>query len=136
MLGDEYGNDYRDDGRRLDTDPDFTMGPKLTLGDDQPSGGRKLGDEQPVGAWDYRTLPNKTLELVRNTGDMHQQGTGYYADSETEMLTVLAYLNYGEKTGTTESMREQIDEAVKKVDELRLVEREEVDKDSFINIQF
>lgn len=95
-----------------------------------------LGEEKPIGHWDYRTLPNKTLELVKNMGDMRQEGTGYYADSESEMLTVLAYLNYGETTGTTEGMREQIDEAVKTVENLKLSEREEADKANFININF
>ena len=27
-----------------------------------------LGEERTTGSWDYRTLPNKTLELVKNTG--------------------------------------------------------------------
>ncbi len=89
-----------------------------------------LGETKAVGSWDYRTLPNKTLELVKNVGDMRQEGTGYYADSESEMLTVLAYLDYGETTGTTEGMREQIDEAVKNMENMKLGERE----DSFINI--
>lgn len=91
-----------------------------------------LGEEKPLGSWDFRTLPNKTLELVKNMGNMRLEGTGYYTDSESEMLTVLGYLNYGETTGTTEAMREQIDEAVKNVENLKLGERE----DSFININF
>lgn len=93
--------------------------------------------EREIGAWDYRTLPNKMLELVKNVGDMKQDGTGYFADSESEMLTVLAYLNYGETTGTTESMREQIDDAVKSLEERKLGEREDVDKLGLqININF
>ncbi|MGN0435342.1 MAG: hypothetical protein ACI4D8_01785 [Wujia sp.] len=84
--------------------------------------------ERTDGSWDYRSLPNKMLELVKNVGNMRQEGTGYFADSESEMLTVLAYLNYGETTGTTESMREQIDEAVKALDERKLGERDESDK--------
>lgn len=84
--------------------------------------------ERETGAFDYRTLPNKMLELVKNVGDMKQEGTGYFADSESEMLTVLAYLNYGETTGTTESMREQIDEAVKALEERKLGERDDADK--------
>ena len=64
--------------------------------------------EQTVGPWDYRMLPNKLLELVKNVGNMEQEGTGYYTDSESEMLTILAYLNYGETTNITEAMREQI----------------------------
>lgn len=90
--------------------------------------------ERTVGVWDYRTLPNKMLELVKNVGDMKQEGTGYFADSESEMLTVLAYLNFGETTGTTESMREQIDEAVKSLEERKLGEREE--GDAFINFKY
>ena len=45
--------------------------------------------EYTGGSWDYRTLPNKMLELVKNLGDMKQEGTGYYTDTESEMLTVL-----------------------------------------------
>lgn len=79
-----------------------------------------LGQERPIGSWDYRYLPNKMLELVKNLGDMKQAGTGYFSDTESEMLTVLAYLNYGEETNITESMKEQIDSAVKHVEELKL----------------
>lgn len=93
--------------------------------------------EQRVGPWDYRTLPNKMLELVKNIGDMQQQGTGYFTDTESEMLTVLAYLNYGETTGTTESMREQINEAIKEMEERRLGERDDVEKIGLgINLNF
>jgi len=91
-------------------------------------------DEYTGGSWDYRTLPNKMLELVKNLGDMKQEGTGYYADTESEMLTVLAYLNYGETTNITDSMREQIDTAVKAAEERKLEEREE--GDAFINFKF
>ncbi|MDE6024903.1 MAG: hypothetical protein K2G45_05555 [Lachnospiraceae bacterium] len=93
-----------------------------------------LGEERPIGSWDYRYLPNKMLELVKNLGDMKQEGTGYYADTESEMLTVLAYLNYGENTNITESMKEQIDNAVKNTESRKLGTREEAD--SFININF
>ncbi len=86
-----------------------------------------LGETQH-GPFDYRTLPNKMLELVKNVGDMKQEGTGYFADSESEMLTVLAYLNFGETTGTTESMRQQIDDAVKALEERKLGERDDADK--------
>lgn len=86
-----------------------------------------LGDRYS-GAFDYRTLPNKMLELVKNVGDMKQEGTGYFADSESEMLTVLAYLNFGETTGVTESMKEQIDEAVRSLEERKLGERDDADK--------
>lgn len=94
-----------------------------------------LGDSvSSQGSWDYRTLPNKMLELVKNVGDMKQEGTGYFADSESEMLTVLAYLNFGESTNITESMKEQIDTAVKTVEDRKLEEREE--GDAFINFNF
>lgn len=92
--------------------------------------------EQKRGPWDYRYLPNKMLELVKNLGNMKQQGTGYYTDTEAEMLTVIAYLNYGEKTNITESMIEQIENAVKKAEEIQLSEREEADKHNFINLNF
>lgn len=81
--------------------------------------------ERTVGPWDYRMLPNKMLELVKNTGNMEQAGTGYFVDSESEMLTILAYLNYGEKTNITESMREQIDRAVETLETTKLSKREE-----------
>lgn len=83
--------------------------------------------------WDYRTLPNKSYELVKNVGDMQQDGTGYMTDSESEMLTVLNYLNYGEKTNITESMIEQIETAIKTMEARHLEEREE---DSFIKLDF
>ncbi len=63
--------------------------------------------------WSYRTLPNKMYELVHNTGDIHKLGTGYLTDAESEMLTILNYLNFGEKTGITESMIAQIDKAIR-----------------------
>lgn len=76
--------------------------------------------ERTLGPWDYRMQPNKLLELVKNVGNMEQEGTGYFVDSESEMLTILAYLNYGEKTNITESMMAQIDQAVKKLENRRL----------------
>lgn len=63
--------------------------------------------------WTYRTLPNKMYELVHSTGDMHKTGTGYLTDAESEMLTILNYLNFGEKTSITESMIAQIDKAIR-----------------------
>lgn len=81
--------------------------------------------ERTVGPWDYRVMPNKMLELVKNVGNMEQEGTGYYVDSESEMLTILAYLNYGETTNITESMREQLDQAVQELESRRLEAREE-----------
>ena len=113
---------------------------RVTLGgqNNDSTGGRRLGEpeggtggrlgQQIIGGWDYRTLPNKMLELVKNMGNMKQEGTGYFADSESEMLTVLAYLNYGETTGTTESMREQIDEACKNLENRVLAERDDADR--------
>lgn len=92
-----------------------------------------LGEIQ-TNLWDYRTLPNKMLELVKNVGEMKQEGTGYFADSESEMLTVLAYLNFGETTNITDSMREQIDVAVKTVDDRKLGEREEADNFNSLNL--
>ena len=69
-------------------------------------------------------MPNKLLELVKNVGNMEQEGTGYFVDNEAEMLTILAYLNYGETTNITESMREQIDLAVETL-EAKKLSREE-----------
>lgn len=63
--------------------------------------------------WGYRTLPNKMYELVKNSGDMHKTGTGYFTDAESEMITILEYLNHGVKTNITESMIEQIENAIK-----------------------
>ena len=87
--------------------------------------------ERTVGPWDYRMMPNKMLELVKNVGNMEQEGTGYFVDSESEMLTILAYLNYDEKTNITEGMREQIDLAVKNLESRRL-SREEWVKGYFL----
>lgn len=84
--------------------------------------------ERNVGPWDYRMMPNKMLELMKNVGNMEQEGTGYYVDSESEMLTILAYLNYGEKTNITEGMIEQIDQAVKKLEARHLRKEGEYDE--------
>ncbi len=78
-------------------------------------------------SWSYRTLPNRMLELVKNVGNMEQMGTGYFVDDESEMITILDYLNYGETTHTTESMREQIDDAVKNAENKRLKDQEMFD---------
>ncbi|MBQ8924226.1 MAG: hypothetical protein IJ053_05465 [Lachnospiraceae bacterium] len=132
-LNIDFGSGFRDDF------DDGESGFKISLAkDNDSSGGRKLGEPEPgtggrlgkqlLNAWDYRTLPNKMLELVKNMGNMKQEGTGYFADSESEMLTVLAYLNYGETTGTTESMREQIDEACKNLENRVLLERDDADR--------
>lgn len=69
--------------------------------------------EYKTEEWSYRTLPNKTYELVKNTGNMNKQGTGYFTDAESEMLTILEYLNHGVKTNITEAMIEQIDKAIR-----------------------
>lgn len=84
--------------------------------------------ERTIGPWDYRMMPNKLLELMKNVGNMEQVGTGYYVDSESEMLTILAYLNYGETTNITEGMIEQIDQAVKRLEERRLRKEGEYDE--------
>ncbi len=76
--------------------------------------------ERAIGPWDYRVMPNKMLELVKNVGNMEQEGTGYFVDNESEMLTILAYLNYRETTNITESMREQIDLAVENLEAQKL----------------
>lgn len=92
--------------------------------------------EQKKGPWDYRTLPNKMYELVKNLGNMKQEGTGYFTDTESEMLTVIAYLNFGEKTNITDSMIEQIEQAIKETEDRKLSERDDADKSSFINLNF
>jgi len=81
--------------------------------------------ERTVGPWDYKMMPNKVLELVKNTGNMEQEGTGYYVESESEMLIILEYLNYNETTNITESMREQIDKVVRELESRHLKRREE-----------
>ena len=134
MLGDEF-DDFKRDGRRLDVDDSFSSG-RRRLDMQDETGGRRLGQDDALASWDYHMLPNKSLELVKNVGNMQQEGTGYFMDSESEMLKVLAYLNYGETTGITESMMEQIDEAVKNLENMQLRERDEVEKDSFIHINF
>ncbi|MBQ9984131.1 MAG: hypothetical protein IJP29_06030 [Lachnospiraceae bacterium] len=83
--------------------------------------------ERTLGPWDYRMMPNKMLELVKNVGNMEQEHTGYYVDSESEMLTILAYLNYGETTNITEGMIEQIEEAVRTLEARRLRREDEYD---------
>ena len=49
------------------------------------------------------------------------------------MLTILNYLNYGEKTNITDSMIEQIDLAIKTMEGRKLANR---DDDSFIKLDF
>lgn len=74
--------------------------------------------------WTYRTLPNKMYELVHNTGDLNKHGTGYLTDAESEMLTILNYLNFGEKTSITESMITQIELAIKEAESQGLIQDE------------
>lgn len=92
--------------------------------------------QQSAGHWDYRMLPNKMVELVKNVGNMQQEGTGYYTDTEAEMLIILGYLNYGETTGTTESMREQVMYAIQESERRKLMQRDDEDNNYFININF
>lgn len=82
------------------------------------------------GPWDYKVQPNKLLELVKNIGNMEQAGTGYYVESESEMLTILAYLNYGETTNITEAMMAQIDQAVKQLESKHLHKGDEDEYES------
>ena len=49
---------------------------------------------------------------------------------------MLAYLNYGEKTNITDSMIEQIEQAIKETEDRKLSERDDADKSSFINLNF
>ena len=84
--------------------------------------------ERASGVWDYKVQPNKLLELVKNVGNMEKEGTGYYVESESEMLTILAYLNYGEITNITEAMMAQIDRAVKQLDSKHLYKEDEYEK--------
>lgn len=81
--------------------------------------------ERKSGPWDYRMQPNKMIELVKNVGDMQQEGTGFLVDSESEMLTILAYLNYGERTNITDAMCEQIDCAIAQLEARHLEQRED-----------
>ena len=62
-----------------------------------------------------------------------RQECGHFTDSESEMLTILNYLNYGEKTNITDSMIEQIDLAIKTMEGRKLANR---DDDSFIKLDF
>ena len=80
---------------------------------------------QQSGAWEYRMLPNKLLELVTNVGNMEQQGTGLFMESESEMLTILNFLNYGDETNITESMKLQVLRAIEKVESKHLRERDD-----------
>ncbi|MDE5965621.1 MAG: hypothetical protein K2G89_02145 [Lachnospiraceae bacterium] len=78
--------------------------------------------------WEYRVLPNKLLELVKNVGNMEQKGTGLYMESESEMLTILNYLNYGDDTNITESMKNQVMKSIETVEDSQLSERDDADR--------
>lgn len=70
-------------------------------------------DEKPIGDWTYLPTPELLYELVKNIpGEMDKLHTGYFTDTETEMQTVLNYLNMGDSTGITDAMKEQITKAI------------------------
>ncbi len=83
---------------------------------------------QDTGDWEFRMLPNKLLELVKNVGNMEQKGTGFFLESESEMLTILNFLNYGDESNITESMKVQVLEAIKHMESKHLEERDDVDR--------
>lgn len=83
---------------------------------------------QEIGDWEYRMLPNKLLELVKNVGNMEQKGTGLFMESESEMLTILNFLNFGDETNITESMKEQVLKAIENVENKQLEERDDADR--------
>lgn len=62
----------------------------------------------------YLPTPELMYELVKNIpGEMTKLHTGYFTDTETEMRTVLNYLNLGDETGITEGMKDQINKAIR-----------------------
>lgn len=83
---------------------------------------------QEIGDWEFRMLPNKLLELVKNVGNMEQKGTGLFMESESEMLTILNFLNFGDETNITEAMKEQVLKAIANVDNKQLEERDDADR--------
>lgn len=80
------------------------------------------------GDWEYRMLPNKLLELVKNVGNMEQKGTGLFMESESEMITILNFLNFGDDSNITESMKDQVLEAISNVEDSHLEERDDADR--------
>ncbi len=78
--------------------------------------------------WEYRVLPNKMLELVKNVGNMEQKGTGLFMESESEMLTILNFLNYGDDTNITESMKEQVLKSIESIETLQLSQRDDAER--------
>lgn len=83
---------------------------------------------QETGDWEFRMLPNKLLELVKNIGNMEQKGTGLFMESESEMLTILNFLNFGDETNITEAMKEQVLKAIANVESKQLEERDDADR--------
>lgn len=83
---------------------------------------------QEIGDWEFRMLPNKLLELVKNVGNMEQKGTGLFMESESEMLTILNFLNFGDETNITEAMKEQVLKAIQNVESKQLEERDDADR--------
>lgn len=83
---------------------------------------------QETGDWEFRMLPNKLLELVKNVGNMEQKGTGLFMESESEMLTILNFLNFGDETNITEAMKEQVLKAIENVENKQLEERDDADR--------
>lgn len=79
------------------------------------------------GDWESRMLPNKLVELVRNKGNMEQEGTGFFLESEAEMLTILNFLNFGDDTNITEAMKDQVMKAIAQMEAKKLEKREEAD---------
>ena len=72
-----------------------------------------VNDEKPIGDWTYLPTPELLYELVKNIpGEMDKLHTGYFTDTETEIQTVLNYLNMGDSTGITDAMKEQITKAI------------------------
>ncbi len=79
------------------------------------------------GDWEAKMLPNKLVELVRNKGNMEQEGTGFFLESEAEMLTILNFLNFGDDTNITEAMKDQVMKAIAQMEAKKLEKREEAD---------
>ncbi len=79
------------------------------------------------GDWEFRMLPNKLVELVKNKGNMEQEGTGFFLESEAEMLTIVNYLNFGDDTNITEAMKDQVTKAIAQMEARKLEKREEAD---------
>lgn len=73
----------------------------------------------------YLPTPELMYELVKNIpGEMAKLHTGYFTDTETEMQTVLNYLNMGDETGITEGMKDQINKAIKDMEAKTILRRD------------